>query len=236
MKCSQFFVCRNAACWISGSGFNFFCDASGSGSVFMHVYLLYNVWIYIKIKCESQQKKKHIFILKTQSRIYRSARCTDNHRMKTWYSQPIWHGTNKSKEDHVFLLPLDWLPPPPHLCGIYKFCYLSHLRGRGGDWKFQRLFKQIQMTMLLSSSPKHLLQNMISGIFSRSTHRVYRLEIANFLPTFIHVGITIFDLAARWPLLSLSLWFNTTPPPFPVWINTNTYGGWDIGCVGDLDR
>ncbi len=40
-----------------------------------------------------------------------------------------------------------------------------------------------------SSSPKHLLQNVISGIFSSSIHSVYRLEVANFLRTFSHVGI-----------------------------------------------
>jgi hypothetical protein len=50
-----------------------------------------------------------------------------------------------------------------------------------------------------SSSPKHLLQNVISGIFSSSTHRVYRLEIANFLRTFSHVGILD---PALWSVLS----------------------------------
>ncbi len=38
-----------------------------------------------------------------------------------------------------------------------------------------------------SSSPKLLLQNVISGIFLSSSHRVYRLEIANSLRT-IYVG------------------------------------------------
>ncbi len=47
-----------------------------------------------------------------------------------------------------------------------------------------------------SSSPKHLLQNVISDIFTSSSHRVYRLEISNFLPTVSHVGIfdPAFDL------------------------------------------
>jgi hypothetical protein len=35
----------------------------------------------------------------------------------------------------------------------------------------------------LSSFPKHLLKNVISGIFPSSTLRVYRLEITNFLCT-----------------------------------------------------
>jgi hypothetical protein len=43
--------------------------------------------------------------------------------------------------------------------------------------------------MLLSSSTKHLLKNMISGICSSSTHRVHRLEIAHGLRIFSHVGI-----------------------------------------------
>ncbi len=50
-----------------------------------------------------------------------------------------------------------------------------------------------------SSSIKHLLQNFISGIFYSSTHRAYRLAIANFLRTFSHVGI--FD-PALWSVLS----------------------------------
>jgi hypothetical protein len=39
-----------------------------------------------------------------------------------------------------------------------------------------------------SSSPKHLFQNVISGIFPSTTLRVYRPEIANFFRTFSHVG------------------------------------------------
>ncbi len=54
-----------------------------------------------------------------------------------------------------------------------------------------------------ASSRKQLLQNVISGIFSISTNIFYRMEIANFLRTFSHVGI--FD-PALWPVL---------PPPFP---------------------
>jgi hypothetical protein len=44
-----------------------------------------------------------------------------------------------------------------------------------------------RMRPIHSSSPKHLHQNVISGIFSSSTY--YRLEIANFLRTIIHVSI-----------------------------------------------
>jgi hypothetical protein len=53
----------------------------------------------------------------------------------------------------------------------------------------ETIIKLIQIHFLLSSSPKHLLQNVISGIFPSSKHRVYRLEIANFFHTFSHVGI-----------------------------------------------
>ncbi len=94
-----------------------------------------------------------------------------------------------------------------------------------------------------SSSPKHLLQNVISGIFSSSTHSVYRLEIANFLRTFSHVGI--FD-PALWSVLSPTahLPFSLVhhyPSPLPC---VNKYcictivniqcvrGGRVPGCVG----
>ncbi len=95
-----------------------------------------------------------------------------------------------------------------------------------------------------SSSPEHLLQIVNSGIFRCSTRRFYRLEIANFLRikrdcqflaynhcqseianflrTISHVGIStqLCDLySPRCPLpVAPSLWFST--PPFPVWIST----------------
>ncbi len=50
-----------------------------------------------------------------------------------------------------------------------------------------------------SSSPKYLFRNVIGGIFWSSTHRVYRLEIANFFCTFSHV--CILD-PAMWSVLS----------------------------------
>jgi hypothetical protein len=65
---------------------------------------------------------------------------------------------------------------------------------------------------------KQLLQNVISGIFPSSTHRVYRLEISclyiqscwYFRPSF-----PIYTLPSC-PSPLLYLWFNTPPPPFPV--------------------
>ncbi len=57
------------------------------------------------------------------------------------------------------------------------------------------------LIFILFSSPILLVQNVIGGIFSSSTHRVYRLEIAIlFLRTLTHVGI--FD-PALWSVLSL---------------------------------
>jgi hypothetical protein len=45
--------------------------------------------------------------------------------------------------------------------------------------------------------------------------RLYRLEVANFLRTFSHVGILtqLCDLYSPLLPLSLSLWFNSPPPP-----------------------
>ncbi len=54
--------------------------------------------------------------------------------------------------------------------------------------------------------------SLISGIFSSSKHRVYRLEIASFLHTFSHVGrfdLALCDLYSPLLPLSLSLWFNS---------------------------
>jgi hypothetical protein len=56
-------------------------------------------------------------------------------------------------------------------------------------------------------------------IYSRIDQRhflQFRLEIANFLRTFNHVGI--FDQAFYSPLLPLSpsLWFAPAPPPLPL--------------------
>ncbi len=66
-----------------------------------------------------------------------------------------------------------------------------------------------------ASSPKQLLQNVLSGIFHCSTFRVYRPEIANFLHTFSHVSIfdpALWSVLARGPetaakFLSMSLFF-----------------------------
>ncbi len=73
------------------------------------------------------------------------------------------------------------------------------------DVQDQRLFKLMQKTMLLSTSPKNLLQNVISSsIFSSSIHR----EILDW-STFSHVGI--FDPAFL-SVLSPFRWFGSTPP------------------------
>ncbi len=93
----------------------------------------------------------------------------------------------------------------------------------------QRLVRSLAQHRCVT--PKHLLQNVISGILPSSAQRVYRLKIANFLRTFSHVGI--FD-PALWSVLSPlplspTLWFNT--PPFPVWISTGKFMYTACGCL-----
>ncbi len=67
---------------------------------------------------------------------------------------------------------------------------------------------------------RHLKRLTCKGPLRQVFFRVYRLEIANFLRTFSHVGIqhsfVIWTLSCcSSPLLSGS----TPPPPFPVWIS-----------------
>jgi hypothetical protein len=103
-------------------------------------------------------------------------------------------------------------PPPTTTSTIYKHSlsfFMCREEGRG-----QSIHRH---------PPKQLLQNVISGIFPCSTHRVYRLEISclyirscwYFRPSFVICTLP----CCHSHLLSGS----TLPPPFPVWKITGTY-------------
>ncbi len=98
--------------------------------------------------------------------------------------------------------------------------------------KWMRIEHRVRKRPLhLPSSPKHLLHNVISGIVSSSTHRVYRLEIDNFWRTFSHVRIfdsvlwSVFSSVAPLPFSLVHHY----PSPLPyVWIST-VYVFWKMG-------
>ncbi len=85
-----------------------------------------------------------------------------------------------------------------------------------------------------ASSPKQYHQNVISGIFPSSTHRVYRLEIA----TFNHVDIFDPAVVCTLPCCPSPLLSGYHSTPFPVSKYSILYtdrlwlrGGWGGGGV-----
>ncbi len=119
------------------------------------------------------------------------------------------HTCSLSKDDIDLNYYFKKIPTVPK---THMWPFLHTLWGGG-----QRLYKLTQMTMLLSSTPRNFLQNVISSIFSSSTRR----EFIDWRFSYVHSVMLVFstqlcDLYSPLFPLSSSLWFNTTLPPFSV--------------------